>query len=285
MYVARIVLFFLLTTVIYSCSNQDGNAPTKFTNEEGSTLPSSAVIYGSVKDSLTSFALDGVTVTVYQGATPVSATTTDSSGQYAFSEFANGAYTMNFAKSGYISISNSAVSVAGVSLNINKSMTPPTQLGQIRIVMSWYGENENVPNISPDLDAYLLNTSENTFTNFEFTTQSWADGSDAALDADSTNYLGPETITLSNVSSSSNYRFYVHNYSNYQDCASLSVSGVHVDVYSGGSLLKSYDIPASGGGGAIYEFFSIENGQIVDKNRYDETIPITDSATISQCIP
>jgi hypothetical protein len=164
-------------------------------------------------------------------------------------------------------------------------MTPPTQLGQIRIVMSWYGENENVPNISPDLDAYLLNTSENTFTNFEFTTQSWADGSDAALDADSTNYLGPETITLSNVSSSSNYRFYVHNYSNYQDCASLSVSGVHVDVYSGGSLLKSYDIPASGGGGAIYEFFSIENGQIVDKNRYDETIPITDSATISQCIP
>ena len=258
---------------LYSCGKTSGNAPQTLSSE--SNLPSSAIVYGKVTDSLTGNPLANVSIAIKSGTNVISTVNSDSSGQYSFAEITNGNYTISFQLANYVSVDAVPFVLAGVAFNINKSMSPPTLSGQMRIVLSWYAENPLVPNIANDLDAYFLNLTENSFTNYTNTSQNWLDGSSATLDNDSVNYSGPETITISNINSTSNYTFYVHNFSNYSDCNSLAASGVHVDVYSGGTLIKSYDIPvAPNGGGAVYEFFNIQNGVIVDKKIYNESLPI-----------
>ena len=284
MYVKLLICLLLsFSMLMVACGKSGGNAPEVLASTDG---PSSGSIYGRVTDSLTGQPIENVSVAVYSGASVVSSTSTNANGQYVFGEFANSNYTMNFQASGYVSILNSAIAVNGTSLNVNKSMSPPTISGQLRIVLTWYAENPAVPNISPDLDAYFLNKTENTFVYYQGTSVTWSDGASGVLDQDSTTYSGPETITVSNISASSSYSFYVHNYMNYDDCSSLAASGVHVDVYQGAGIIKSYDIPAStmGGGGATYEFFRIQNGVIGGAQTYNETLPIGEP-TRSNCVP
>jgi hypothetical protein len=288
MYVTGRWFLFILSSMLFffSCGKSDGNAPTQFSSSDPApTVPGSGNIYGTITDSLTGLAIANAAITVYSSGTAVSSTTTDSNGQYSFGNFDNGTYNMSFVATNYVSITNFSLGIAGAARNINKSMTPPTLSGELRIVLTWKSDDPDVPNIARDIDSYFLNSSENTSVDYTETNMSWTDGSSATLDHDSTNYSGPETITVSNISNSSVYHYYIHNYSHFSDCASLGLSGVHVDVYSGSSIIKSYDLLNGSVGDPVYEFFKIQNGQIVDTGVYDSTLLTADGPEMSVCTP
>jgi uncharacterized protein YfaP (DUF2135 family) len=265
----KINYFYFLTVFtlfVLSC-NKGGNAPGAL----NSTAPSSGTnkIYGRVTDAANGAVLSNVAVSLYSGATSIASTSTNASGDYTFSNLGSGSYAVTFSLASYVTINNASATINTADVNLNESMAKPTaSSSDLRIVLSWYS-NLNSSVVS-DLDSYLTNSVSSTKIFYSTKTATWSDGSSGSLDHDVSSYSGPETITITNVSATSTYTYYINNYSQSTDCFALSQSGVHVDVYSGSSIVKSYDVaPNLSHGGVIYEVFKVINGQVVDSNIFN----------------
>lgn len=123
------------------------------------------------------------------------------------------------------------------------TVTKPIKGSGIRFVLSWGSEEDGVPS---DLDSHLFGPSINDpdgVSEVYYDDAIYASGMRifTILDVDETSYSGPETSTIVTPIDGM-YYFYVYQYS---ENGSLTASKASVDVYSGGELLTTYNVPTS----------------------------------------
>lgn len=130
-----------------------------------------------------------------------------------------------------------------------------TKLGSMRIVLTW-GENPL------DLDSHLNYANQHIY---------WSnkEGRQANLDVDDRDSYGPETITIDQRLSDQYYVYSVHDFSNRDepDSNRLAHSQAKVMVYTGESLIRSYEVPTNKIGNLWAVFRISPTGEIQDINQ------------------
>ncbi len=184
---------------------------------------------------------------------------TDNEGRALFegTDLQDGELQINFTHPKYIE-SNFKVEVMAGTIFFNRfSVSPILPIGVIRIVLDW----DKRPG---DLDAHFVKSGDYHISYRNKTVSS--DGV-ARLDRDDMNGYGPETITVNNISTNSEYIFYVHDYTNQTASGSraLSNSKACVKVFGNGQLLFVFNVPEESRG-TKWEVFRISNGQIFSSN-------------------
>ncbi|EOU97910.1 hypothetical protein WG7_00848 [Escherichia coli KTE38] len=226
------------------------------------------ILSATVKDKR----IEGASVTLQRnGAQSVSGTTNASSSINLGSSFADDQDALLIVKKeGY---SNLVVKCpcAGMTYAISPVMT---SLDGMRVVLSW-GEKPF------DLDSHLIFPGGHIYFDSK-------EGTDANLDVDDTDSYGPETVTISKKHFGESYIYAVQDYSNkgLPNSNYLSASKAKVFVYVGGSLVRSYSVPA-GKRGNIWTVFKLNpNGEFEDINSVttanfnDTTLGVRDLATV-----
>jgi len=121
--------------------------------------------------------------------------------------------------------------------------------GEVSVVMSW--------GTSPrDLDSHLVRKTNGNQDYHVY--YSHKNDTDANLDRDDVDGVGPETITISSISPSSVYTYYVYKYSNSGN--ELKDSGAKVELNVNGSQIP-YNVPNEDG--RYWKVFEIINGRII----------------------
>ena len=226
------------------------------------------ILSATVKDKR----IEGASVTLQRnGAQSVSCTTNASGSINLGSSFADDQDALLIVKKeGY---SNLVVKCpcAGMTYAISPVMT---SLDGMRVVLSW-GEKPF------DLDSHLIFPGGHIYFDSK-------EGTDANLDVDDTDSYGPETVTISKKHFGESYIYAVQDYSNkgLPNSNYLSASKAKVFVYVGGSLVRSYSVPA-GKRGNIWTVFKLNpNGEFEDINSVttanfnDTTLGVRDLATV-----
>ena len=232
------------------------------------TFDAPATLRGQVTDALRGMPLEDVWVTA-SGVSGLS----DTQGQYVLTnvppgflkanfdakirsglapltvEFINlsldAAATVQAAKLGYVSYTNTQVSIrpaADVRLDFSLS---PTNVPGLRLVLNWGAKPR-------DLDAHLLTpTIESNAYEVAFPPRNRGhleSAPYAQLDVDRTTGFGPETITISRLYPGT-YYYYVHNYEDDQGfTGDLSGSSAIVQILSDQGVLRTASVPESGSG-------------------------------------
>lgn len=203
---------------------------------------------GSVTNAVTGGTISGASYAVRAnwgnttGNTVTSGTV--SGGMYSI-DLSPGNYTITFTESGYISSSINVAITANGEVVKNVTLSPSTGVAvgdNLRIVLTW-------GLVPADLDSHLFGPTVDG--NSLFHTCYWnkeylAGGTAVAdLDVDDTTSYGPETTTVNALGSSGTYSFYVHDFTNRSsnDSEQMSMSDAQVRVYSGDSLLATYNVP------------------------------------------
>ena len=226
------------------------------------------ILSATVKDKR----IEGASVTLQRnGAQSVSGTTNASGSINLGSSFADDQDALLIVKKeGY---SNLVVKCpcAGMTYAISPVMT---SLDGMRVVLSW-GEKPF------DLDSHLIFPGGHIYFDSK-------EGTDANLDVDDTDSYGPETVTISKKHFGESYIYAVQDYSNkgLPNSNYLSASKAKVFVYVGGSLVRSYSVPA-GKRGNIWTVFKLNpNGEFEDINSVTSanfngtTLDVRDLATV-----
>lgn len=206
-------------------------------------------IEGRVVDATSGDPLEGTQVTI-SGKEERSATT-DSDGDYAFTDLLSGTYGVAASRSGYIS-ENREVVLSGSPVQVNFALSPELQEGDFRIVLTW--------GYCPrDLDSHLW---VGDYYHVYFAHRgSESSPPYAYLDVDEVSGYGPETITITQLYEDCKYAVY-----NYSEDPDIKTSGAEVRIYSGSSHLGAYSIPTSGDGLWWYVFDLSGTGVITTRN-------------------
>ncbi|MEP6619492.1 MAG: hypothetical protein ABJE47_09260, partial [bacterium] len=89
----------------------------------------------------------------------------------------------------------------------------------------------------------------------------------ACLDQDVTSGFGPETMTITQLSTAGPYYYSVNNYSGESP---ISQSGARVDVYINNALTQSFFAPA--GNGSTWDVFQLNGTQVTAINTYGSVL-------------
>ncbi|MBX2974815.1 MAG: carboxypeptidase regulatory-like domain-containing protein [Ignavibacteriaceae bacterium] len=229
---------------------------------------SNASITGIVSNATNNDPISGVTVKLQQSGSTVSTQTTGTTGAYTFSALAAGTYTLEISKTGFITDTRTVSLSQGQAMTQNFSMAPASGNVQYRIVLTW-GQTPG------DLDAHLYKGiyhiyygNEGTETSAPFT----------ILDVDDTDGYGPETITIYSLAGDS-CKFYVHNYSG---SPAITQSSASVKLYSGSTLLRTYNVPTTGTGYWWHVFDISPAGQVTDRNYISPTSPENNNSPLKR---
>lgn len=223
-------------------------------------------IFGKIKDAINGRAIAQVKITLKTKGPALNALRTaytDENGKYDFSNVLPGSYLIDFEGENYIPVyGRETIAKAAESTQENLSMTGILAEGSVRVTMIWTREKNNAVK---DVDSYLqisdvLYPLGYLFRGVEY--------HGAFLDRDDTDWMGPETITIHNISSEKTYHYYVNNYDVRSEEEFLGNSEVQVSVYKGANLVKEYKVPL--GSGITYSVFRIENGVLVDTEYFDD---------------
>jgi len=235
---------------IISNSQYDVSAGTIF------IVPNSYVgngsVCGTVVNAVDNSEMPDVNVSFISGhnyvtGSSVSSTVTDEYGAYCVEDVPAGNYTAVFGGEGIITSRIGVAVVGGETLSdFNQSVTPMfSGEGDYRFVLTW-------GSYPSDLDSHMhipLNGGESYYHVYHGDEGSGEYEPMTILDRDDTDSYGPETITIVQQYTEGTYVYYINNYSDSGDYStSLLASGARVDVYSGDSLLTSFNVPASGVG-------------------------------------
>lgn len=181
---------------------------------------------------------------------------TDDEGKFLFSApEEDGVLMATVSADGYIT-SEVPVEIMAGTLFFNRiSISPIMDIKRVRIVVDW----DKRP---LDLDAHLVKHGGDGYHISYRNMRTLADKS-GMLDIDAMRGYGPETITVNEVSASSTYEYYIHDFSNAKNSASpaLSESKATVKVYGEGKLLKVFTVPRKKEG-TVWNVFTIERGHI-----------------------
>ncbi len=149
-------------------------------------------------------------------------------------------HTVSCSKPGYLTYVNEQVSLPpGDTLNLNLSLSPELQEGNVRFVLNWGAT-------PTDLDSHLL-TPEiegNEYHVFFDNKGSITTAPFARLDFDITSGFGPETMTIYELRPG-DYSYYVRNFS---ENPSITLSHAVVQIYGVDGLLYTVQVPSSGSG-------------------------------------
>jgi hypothetical protein len=227
------------------------------------TEENSGVASGYIYNALTGSGIEDVELTIRNNwdntdtGSVVATVTTGADGSYSV-ELPLGNYTVNAAKTGYISTSFNIIVQEGTTDSQNGTMTAVISGDQFRIVLTW-GKDPC------DLDSHVegLLSDDNRFHVYYYH-ESQYDGETmvCSLDVDETSGYGPETITL-NTTTEYPYYYYVNRYAG---TGTLATSEAHVNVYQGDSLLYSFNVPTDQGNGDYWNVFAIVNGELIVSN-------------------
>ncbi|WP_438825872.1 carboxypeptidase regulatory-like domain-containing protein [Neobacillus drentensis] len=227
------------------------------------------IVGGVITNAQTGRVVSGANISIYQGLNistghKFKTITTGADGKYKL-ELPTGHYTAVMEKSGYIKNSIILVSLPNKEkLDFNGTITPNLSSEDIRIVLSWGEEPE-------DLDSHLLAPTEDGEDQYEIywdndTYYSADDTLMTELDVDDTDSFGPETITIKKQVPGT-YTYSIWDYTNRRISESdqLSNSGAKVDVYMGTSLVKTFFVPVNKKGNK-WNVFKLEGKTITPIN-------------------
>ena len=181
--------------------------------------------------------------------------TTDGSGNLVI-ELTSGVYTLEIRMNGYV-VGYRTVTV-DEDKNVSVALTKPVTDKQMKVVLSWEGEQ--------DLDSYLFTPYRAKKGNMAYIGGSYSEdkhGNRLYLDGKNGNNV--EVINIANIKKG-NYKYYVSDYTNSitknysaKDMAGLNI---RVEVYDKNGLVAVYIIPYNPNG-VIWEVFEIKNGKVV----------------------
>ena len=163
-------------------------------------------------------------------------------------------HTVTCSKQGFLTYVNNQVDLRpGGILNLNMSLSPELQEGNLRFVLNWSAT-------PTDLDSHLLTPeiNGNAYHVYFDNRGSVESAPFALLDYDITTGFGPETMTIYDLRPGM-YRYYVRNFS---ENPSITTSNAVVQVYGVGGLLHTIQVPSSGNGN--YWHVCDVNGQTGD---------------------
>lgn len=229
-------------------------------------------VSGTITNALTGQPVSGLTLTIRSGRNNTSGEvvqtlTTNEQGKYEV-ELPGGNYTLAMGGEGYITTSTNIIALGGLNkANQNATISPVGVLDDnIRVVLNW-GQTPS------DLDSHLTGPmAEGGRFHVYYSNESYSDSeNEASLDVDITDSFGPETITVIKRLNEGTYTYAIHNYSDRGSSnLNLSNSNATVRIYSGNSLLGTYNVPINQEGN-VWKVFEIRNGEIVPINRIDFT--------------
>lgn len=224
----------------------------------------------AITDAFSGEGLGGVSLAVRPGlntatGSAVATGTTDEDGIYAVTGLAPGYYTVEMTRAGYSSGFFTVAAAGGSAGTFFGSIAPVVAAGQIRIILDW-GANP------ADLDSHLTGPGVDGDDRFHvwYSDMQYADAGGnllVALDHDDTFSFGPETVTIYDQGSGL-YRYSVHDYSNLDATSSteLANSGARVRVYVGGTLVRTFHVPA-GQGGTLWTVFELQGSTLTPVNQ------------------
>ncbi|HIP12577.1 MAG TPA: hypothetical protein EYG73_07655 [Arcobacter sp.] len=219
----------------------------------------SGIINGKIINAVNSSNIANVSIEVRAGNSNTSgevidSTTTDSNGQYSLT-LPTGNYTFNIVKSGYTSSTLNVLSIGNETTTQDLSLSPILSSGEMRIVLRW-GDTPS------DLDSHLVKKTDGV-QDYHIYYSNPTSGADS-LDRDDTDGVGPETVTISNVDTSSVYTYYVYNYS-HNNNTELKNSSATIDISYGNNTDRRANPPRAipNEDGYYWKVFEIVNGEVV----------------------
>ena len=225
--------------------------------------PANSNLTGAVLDAQSGIRISGATVTVTYGSNQVLAATTGTDGTFAFLNLPANTYRVKVSAAGHIDYENSYFNQSQNQVTVGLAPIAPVCTvncastgNTYKIVLTW-GQSPR------DLDSYLIGRDANGSHVFSISYNSFrysgvSDGLSSTLDIDKTSGFGPETTTLITGSSSLNYTYYVHRYSN---DSTLNLSNGSVTIYKDGAQLSAVTVPTDGNSSMTYwNVFKITNG-------------------------
>lgn len=169
-------------------------------------------------------------------------------------------HTVTCSKQGFLTYVNSQVDLSpGGTLNLNMSLSPELQEGNLRFVLNWSAT-------PTDLDSHLLTPeiNGNAYHVYFDDRGSVTSAPFARLDYDITTGFGPETMTIYERWPGT-YSYYVRNFS---ENPLISASNAVVQVYGSSGLLHTIQVPSSGNGNYWHVCdVNGETGDIIIKNK------------------
>lgn len=257
------------TSVGYSEAPKADNSVVPTPPPDTSPLNADSVIRGTVTNAVNNHPIKAASVRLRKVETAhelLASMSTDNSGNFRSEALAPGNYFVDYVAEGFISVTNVQVVVEkSKEVILNQSMSTAVQSGQMRIVLNW---SDPKAGAVEDVDAYMLYPGSTLPIYFN-----GPNGDGCLLDIDVRLWKGPETITISQMKQGT-YRYYVNNYSSPLDRSALGKSEVKVAVYKGSELHKMYTVPM--GFGITYEVFRIENGNVVDVKKFNDSLPVAE---------
>lgn len=181
-------------------------------------------------------------------------TETGEGGKYSFTDLPIGVYTIRVVDErpsatgveNYINVTFNVIVLANTTIYQEMTITKAIAADQIRFVLRWGKESEEG---ARDLDSHLVGpkASESGIFHTYFGDKSYPQNTkdmEAGLDVDDVSWEGPETTTIYK-KTDGEYHFYVYDYSEgwSRDNKKLAASQAKVDIYLGGRLLTSFNVP------------------------------------------
>ena len=232
---------------------------------------------GTITNSITGVAVDGVTVNVRlnwnnRDGRILYTTQTNSAGYYQI-DYIMGLYTIEYYKSGYITGYKNIV-VSPIDFEAQDAViSPVTSDSAYRIVLTW-GENPR------DLDSHMVGTlssGESFHVYFGHKSQMDGDTEVCNLDIDDVTSYGPETITL-NATTNQPYYYYVYRYAG---SGTVATSGAQVKVYRGSELVYTFYVPTDLGNGDYWNVFAIVDGELQVRNTITSSAETSYAGTVA----
>lgn len=224
----------------------------------------SSEVNGYVYDATDNSSISNAYVELIKNSSIISNQYTTGSGYFSFTGLESGSYTIEVSKSGYIDNSDDIYLSSGETESIDIFLSPSSSDVDYRIVLQWGAEPE-------DLDAHLNKDSYHVFWDDKGNQYSFPY---AVLDNDEVDGYGPETITIYDLNGDYCV-YYVHNYS-------MSVGNSNVDIkdsdavvklYSGSTLINTFQVPSSGEGNYWHVIDIDESGQVIIVNEIKSFSP------------
>lgn len=186
----------------------------------------------------------------------VASTTTNTNGYFEIGDLSVGLYTIECYKSGYVTGYKNIFVLLGSTHNA--VLSPTASDGTYRVVLTW-GETPK------DLDSHVLGSlSDGDSFHVYYRHKSQYDGDIEVcnLDVDDTTSYGPETITLM-PNTTTPYYYYIYRYSG---SGSIADSGAQIKLYSGDTLVRTFNVPTDQGKSDYWNVFAIVDGEVVVNN-------------------
>ncbi len=250
--------------------------PKTQSNTVSFTLGEGGTVSGNVTDASTGNPIEGAEIKAFLNGNLMDTAFTDANGDYTMANLIPGTYTIEARASGYLRSVQENVNVAAEqTTTVNFSLSPLLAAGQIRIVLTWGEQPE-------DLDSHLW-LPDNTPYHVYYGNVGSADSCPFAfLDVDDTDSFGPETITINQLYPGT----YLYAVKNFSGSPGFDVSEAQVQVFDSTGLIATFNVPTNNSTDEWWKVLEIDGttGSITEINEIVADDPSPYSNELNGCI-